>query len=73
MEETFKVPDVSCAHCKTAIEGALRPVDGVRSVQVVVEDKSATVDFDPEVIERSAIVAVIEEEGYPVSGRLDER
>ena len=50
-----------------AIEGALRPVDGVRSVQVAVEDKTATVDSDQEVIERSAVVAVIEEEGYPVS------
>ena len=67
MQETFKVADVSCDHCKAAIEGALRPIDGIRSVQVVVEDKTAIVDFDQEVIERSAVVAVIEEEGYPVS------
>ena len=67
MQETFKVPDVSCDHCKAAIEGALRPIDGIRSVQVVVEDKTATVDFDQEVIERSAVVAVIEEQGYPIS------
>jgi copper chaperone CopZ len=50
------------------IESALRPIDGIRSVQVVVEDKTATFDFDREVIERSAVVAVIEGEGYPVSG-----
>ncbi|MDQ4059239.1 MAG: cation transporter [Actinomycetota bacterium] len=67
MQETFKVPDVSCDHCKTTIESALRPIDGIRSVQVVVEDKTATVDFDQEVIERSAVVAVIEEQGYPIS------
>ncbi len=67
MEETFKVPDVSCAHCKTTIESALRPIDGIRSVQVDVEDKTASVDFDQEVIERGAVVAAIEEEGYPVS------
>ncbi|MGH2777357.1 MAG: heavy-metal-associated domain-containing protein [Actinomycetota bacterium] len=67
MQETFKVADVSCDHCKATIEGALRPIDGIRSVQVVVEDKTAIVDFDQEVIARSAVVAVIEEEGYPVS------
>jgi len=67
VQETFKVADVTCDHCKTAIEGALRPIDGIRSVEVVVEDKTAIVDFDQEVIERSAVVAVIEEEGYPVS------
>jgi copper chaperone len=67
MQESFKVPDVSCEHCKSAIEGALRPLDGVRSAQVNVDGKTTTVDYDENVIDRSAIAAVIEKEGYPVA------
>ena len=67
MQESFKVPDVSCEHCKRAIEGALRPLAGVRSAQVDVDGKTTIVDYDENVIDRSAIAAVIEEEGYAVS------
>jgi len=67
MQETFKVPDVSCGHCKSAIEGALHPLDGVQTAEVDVDTKTATVDFDDNVIDRNALVTVIEEEGYPVS------
>jgi len=67
MQETFKVPDVSCGHCKSAIEGALRPLDGVQTAEVDVDTKTATVDFDDNVIDRNSLVTVIEEEGYPVS------
>ncbi|MGH2749399.1 MAG: heavy-metal-associated domain-containing protein [Actinomycetota bacterium] len=67
MEETFKVPDVSCEHCKSAIEGALGPVQGVKRATVDVGDKTATVDYDESIIDRGGVVAVIEEEGYPVS------
>jgi len=67
MQESFKVPDVSCEHCKSAIEGALRPLGGVRSATVDVDVKTATVDYDESVINRRAIAAVIEQEGYPVA------
>ena len=67
MQESFKVPDVSCEHCKSAIEGALRPLAGVRSARVDVDGKATIVDYDENVIDRGAIAAVIEEEGYPVS------
>ena len=67
MQESFKVPDVSCEHCKSAIEGALRPLAGVRSAKVDVDGKTTIVDYDENVTDRSAIAAVIEEEGYPVS------
>ena len=67
MQESFKVPDVSCEHCKSAIEGALRPLDGVRSAQVNVDGKTTIVDYDENLIDRRAIAAVIEKEGYPVA------
>jgi len=67
MQESFKVPDVSCEHCKSAIEGALRPLGGVHSATVDVDGKTTTVDYDENVINRRAIAAVIEQEGYPVA------
>ena len=67
MQERFKVPDVSCEHCKSAIEEALRPLAGVQSALVDVDGKTTIVDYDESVIDRGAIAAVIEEEGYPVS------
>lgn len=67
MQETFKVPDVSCAHCKSAIEGALTPITGVEQADVDVEAKSAVVTYDPASVERSTLVDAIEEAGYPVA------
>lgn len=67
MQESFKVPDVSCVHCKSAIEGALRRVNGVRSAQVNVDGKTTTVDYDENLIDHRSIAAVIEKEGYPVA------
>ena len=34
MRTRLAVPDVSCAHCKQAIEGALAPLSGVQRVEV---------------------------------------
>ena len=67
MEEVFRVPDVSCAHCKSAIEGALEPLDGVETALVDVDRKVVTVRFDDAVVGRSDVVRTIEQTGYPVA------
>lgn len=68
MRETFRVADISCDHCKKAIEDALRPVEGVRSADVDVPAKSVTVEWQPESVGRDRLVAAIEEAGYGVAG-----
>ena len=68
MQETFNVPDVSCDHCRSAIEGALHPLEGVQTAQVDVAAKSVAVSFDPEVTDRDRIIGAIEQAGYPVAG-----
>lgn len=67
MEETLKVPDVSCAHCKAAIEGALHSVDGVGRAEVAVEEKTVTVAYDEDVVDRSRLVEAIGSAGYSVA------
>ncbi|MDQ3957535.1 MAG: cation transporter [Actinomycetota bacterium] len=67
MQETFTVADISCDHCKRAIEGALTPVQGVERAEVDVVAKSVTVDWRPDVVGREQLVSAIEEAGYAVA------
>lgn len=61
---TFQVPDISCDHCKNAIEGAVGTLDGVNSVAVDVEARRVTVDG---AATDGSIRAAIEEAGYDVA------
>jgi copper chaperone len=65
----LNVPTVSCNHCKMAIEGAVKDLEGVSSVDVDVQAKSVTVDFDPSKTSLETVEATVQEEGYDVAGR----
>ncbi len=65
---TLSVPDISCGHCKSSIEGAVGPLDGVARAEVSISDKTVDVEYDPETVELAAIVAAIDEQGYEVEG-----
>ena len=67
-EVTIVVPDISCDTCKNAIEGALRPLPGVRAADVDVAAGRVRVSYDEAVITRAALGAAIEEQGYEVGG-----
>ncbi|MEE8602882.1 heavy-metal-associated domain-containing protein [Euzebya tangerina] len=64
--DTISVPEIHCDHCKTSIEGALNPLDGITEATVDVQDASVTVTFDPALIDRRALVGAIEDQGYEV-------
>jgi len=68
MEYTFRVPDMTCKHCKMTIEQALRDVPNVEKVEVFLGKKIVAVsgDVDPEDIKRR-----IEEAGYHVAKRSE--
>jgi copper chaperone len=61
---SYQVPDISCDHCKNAIEGEVGTLDGVDSVTVDVEARRVTVDGD---VTDEAIRAAIEEAGYEIA------
>ena len=67
--ETINVPEIHCDHCKTSIEGALNPVEGVSSATVEVPARAVTVTYDETVVTRDGIVAAIEDQGYEVPQR----
>jgi copper chaperone len=64
--ETITVPEISCGHCKTSIEGALTPLDGVREATVDIPAKQVSVTYDEAIVSRDEIVSAIEEQGYEV-------
>lgn len=62
----LSVPDISCDHCKTSIEGAVSVLNGVARVEVSVPDKTVEVEFD-EGVDQDTITATIEDQGYTVA------
>ena len=64
----LNVPAISCDHCKMAIEGAVRDIDGVVAVNVEVPEKTVSLDYDADAVDLEELKETIEEEGYPVVG-----
>jgi copper chaperone len=64
---TLSVPDISCGHCKSSIEGAVGPLDGVELVEVAIDERTVAVDFDGTDGTYSAIIDAIEGQGYEVA------
>ncbi len=63
---TLSVPEISCGHCKSSIEGAVAPLDGVDKVEVHIDERTVDLDYDGTDATFNAIVAAIEEQGYGV-------
>jgi copper chaperone CopZ len=63
------VPDISCEHCQRAIEGALGKEAGVAAVRVDVPTKQVFLDYDPSTISLDQVSAILDDEGYAVTGQ----
>ena len=66
---TLTVPDISCEHCKSSIESAVAPLDGVEGVEVHVAERTVDLAYDGTDATFDAIVAAIEDQGYEVPDR----
>ena len=64
---TLSVPDISCGHCKSSIEGAVGELAGIDAVEVHIEERTVDVTFDDTTVDRGAVVAAIEGQGYEVA------
>ena len=58
----YKVPGMTCDHCKHAVTAELSGVEGVASVEVDLGTKVVTVNGDS--LDDAALRAAIEEAGY---------
>jgi copper ion binding protein len=66
---TLLVPDISCGHCKSSIEGAVASLDGVAGAEVSVSKRTVDVEYDPAQLDLAAIVSAIDDQGFEVDGQ----
>jgi copper chaperone len=64
---SFKVPDMSCAHCKAAVEGELNKLSGVESSNADVDTGTVEMRYDEGRLTTGQLEATIEEAGYTVA------
>ena len=65
MNVEFRVPEISCGHCKDTIESTLSNVESVESVSVDIEKKSVEV-FSSSDIDMINVSQLLDEQGYTV-------
>jgi copper ion binding protein len=66
-ERNLFVPDISCDHCKTSIEGTVSELDGVASVIVDIPARRVEVSFDESEVSLDRIIEVMGDIGYEVA------
>jgi copper chaperone len=66
-DTTFNVPDMSCGHCKAAVEGELNRLSGVESSNADIEKGAVAVRYDESRVGTERLIKAIEEAGYTVA------
>ena len=66
MEKIIRVEGMTCNHCKMAVEGALKKLNGVSNAIVSLENKNVTVNFDDASVNFEQMKEAIEDQGYDV-------
>jgi len=60
----INIEGMSCGHCTSAVENALKRTDGVENVKVSLDDKNAVVEFDESIVSAEALADVVEDQGF---------
>jgi copper chaperone len=66
-EKTFNVPDMSCGHCKAAVEGELNRLSGVKRANADIEKGTVEVTYDESRVSLVQLKGTIEVAGYTVA------
>jgi len=64
METTLNVQGMTCGHCKAAVEGALKKLEGVSVAEVNLEAGNVAVTYDEGKVSVDNMKAAIEDQGY---------
>lgn len=64
---TFNVPEMSCGHCKAAVEGELNKLSGVEHSNADFEKGTVEVSYDESRVMTGELEDAIEEAGYSVT------
>jgi copper chaperone len=63
----FNVPEMSCGHCKRAVEGELKKLSGVEGSNADFEKGIVEVRYDDDRVATEELREAIEEAGYNVT------
>ena len=66
-EQTLRVPDMHCGHCKAAVEGELSKLSGVKKANADVEKGTVEVSYDEGTVTTEDLKEAIEEAGYTIA------
>ena len=66
MKVTTGVYGMTCGHCQKRVADTISSLEGVESVEVDLESKKATVNFDPQKISLDEIKGAIQKAGYSI-------
>ncbi len=61
---TMKIDGMSCGHCVSAVDKALKKLDGVSVENIGIG--SATISYDPSAVSEQRIAEAVADEGYSV-------
>ena len=68
-KQEFAVEGMHCGGCIKSVTGAIARLPGVSKVEVSLEKKAATVEYDDTTVKAGAIVAAIEAAGFEATAR----
>ena len=67
IDTTFEVPEMSCGHCKAAIEGELNKLSGVEYSNANLEEGTVEVTYEEGRVSEEQLRSAIEDAGYAVT------
>jgi copper ion binding protein len=62
----LNIAGMSCDHCRMAVTRAVSALDGVKAVEVSLENNTATVEFEESALSLETIQQAIQAQGYEV-------
>lgn len=69
MTTIIKINGMSCGHCSMAVKKALRQIEGVETVEINLEEKTATISSTTS-LDINILKEIIDDEGYEFVGIL---
>ena len=66
-ETMLSVPDISCEHCVNAINGALKELPGVETVNTDIPTKTVYLRYNTNLVTMANIEMVLDDIGYTVA------
>ncbi len=67
MDWILNVKGMTCAHCKSSVEGALKALPGVNSVMVDLDTGDVTVNVQQSKVDEARMKAAVEAIGFEVT------